>query len=577
MKKLISSLLILTGCVFSGAAAYAAYGDIVGEIYTTDILTQIDGKDIVSYAIDGETLIAVEDLEAYGFNVKYDDSIRTVFVNHTGECPFDFNPSVPRGKVGDISGYYYASDIRTLVNGVPVEAYSLNGKMAARVEDLGFVGEMSEYGVSSYLMTYTWDEENRLLSLFTAKDKLPDTEKIKNDYKNGNEGDDWWFFDEEIPTESGCVLIGGQSGTTHGTYLHYKFLRYSDKLYMDLNQAFRHYGFFDTWGHIEVNIKSVEGDKLIFDAQKYNGIHGMYSFDLLTFELNSIGAEQYDASKDITNYFPESPEGKSITTSSVAVEIDGKAVQAYSGTGLFKAGDNRTYIEVDALVHLGFTKAETDKNIIYVKTGEADEAWNDTIRPSGENVGNIAFSEKQVCVNAHYVSSYNVGGKILIDVDNLWAIDDVNHVSYQYPLYGKYGLSACMISGKYDEETNTLALDTSGYADVYFDTLKETVRKRIYALPDIYTQDEVDTVVWEDDENRYMVTHKPKPSDSADCYMVVSEDGKYGKAYYLNEWFAAYEVYDINEFAYADNAVTAKNKNGDTYSLDLQTFAVTKK
>lgn len=578
MKKLISSLLILTGCVFSGAAAYAANGDIAGEIYTTDILTRIDGKDITSYAIDGETLIAVEDLEAYGFNVKYDDSIRTVFVNHTGECPPDFNPSVPRGKVGGISGYYYESDIRTCVNGAMVEAYSLNGKMAVCVEVLGFVGEgeNAEYGVSPFLMTYKWDEENRLLSLYTEKDKLPDTEKIKNDYKNGKEYDDWWFFREEIPTESGCVLVGGQSGTTHGTYLHYKFLRYSDKLYMDLNNALRCYGFFDTWGHIEVDIKSTDGDKLIFDAQKYNGIYGTYSLDLLTFELNSIGEEQYDASKDITTYFPESPEGKPITTSSVTVEIDKKAVQAYSGIGLFRAGDNRTYIEADALVHLGFAKAETNKNIIYVKTGEADEAWNDTIRPSGENAGNIAFSQKQVCVNGQYVSSYNVGGKILIDVDNLWAIDNVNHISYQYPLYGKYGLSACMISGKYDEEANTLSLDTSGYADVYFDTLKETVRKRIYALPDIYTQDEVDTVVLEDSESRYIVTHKPKPSDGADCYMVVSKDGKYGKAYYINEWFAVYEVYDISEFAYNDNTITAKTQKGDTYSLDLQTFAVTK-
>lgn len=49
--------------LFVSAAAYAANGDIAGTIYTTDILTQVDGKDITSYSLDGETLIALEDKE----------------------------------------------------------------------------------------------------------------------------------------------------------------------------------------------------------------------------------------------------------------------------------------------------------------------------------------------------------------------------------------------------------------------------------------------------------------------------------------------------------------------------------
>lgn len=575
MKKSVITAIIVSCLAIFGISANAANGDIVGKIYTTDILTQIDGKDITSYAIDGETMIAVEDLEAYGFNVKYDDSIRTVFVNQTGECPPDFNPSVPRGKVGGVSGYYYESDIVACVNGIYIQAYSLDGKMLATVENLGKVSENSEYGVSPYFMTYRWDEENRLLSLYTEKDKLPDIETIKNDYKNKD--DDWWFFKEEIPTESGCLLTGGQSGTTHGTYCNYRFLRYSDKLYMDLAEPLRRYGFNDYWGRCTINILRTEGDKLVFEAQKNNGWYGTYLFDLLTFELNVIGEEKYDAAKNITNTFHESPEGKPIETSSVTVTIDGKAVQAYSGRNFFGKGADRTFIEGDALVNFGFSKAETDKNIIYTKTGEADEAWSDTIRPSGENVGNAAFSEKQVCVNGQYISAYNVGGKILINVDNLWEISDPHNLSSPYDLYGKYGLSECMISGAYNAETNTVALSTTGYTDVYFGTLKDAVRKRIYTLPDIYTQDDVNSVVWEDTENRFIITHTLKEYDGADCYMVVSEDGKYGKAYYINNFFAAYEVYNISEFEYDNNTITAKTIDGDTYAMDLQTFAVIKK
>ena len=65
---------------FLGISASAANGDIAGTIYSTDILTQLDGRDIPSYNIDGRTMIALEDLEQYGFNVKYDDSIRAVFI-----------------------------------------------------------------------------------------------------------------------------------------------------------------------------------------------------------------------------------------------------------------------------------------------------------------------------------------------------------------------------------------------------------------------------------------------------------------------------------------------------------------
>ena len=57
--------LIIISCVLF-TKVYAANGDIKDTIYTTDILTQVDGKNIQSYSINGETLIALEDLENYG-------------------------------------------------------------------------------------------------------------------------------------------------------------------------------------------------------------------------------------------------------------------------------------------------------------------------------------------------------------------------------------------------------------------------------------------------------------------------------------------------------------------------------
>lgn len=61
-RKFLGSIFAAAVMLFA-SAAYAANGDIAGTIYTTDILTQVDGKDITSYSLDGETLIALEDKE----------------------------------------------------------------------------------------------------------------------------------------------------------------------------------------------------------------------------------------------------------------------------------------------------------------------------------------------------------------------------------------------------------------------------------------------------------------------------------------------------------------------------------
>ena len=53
----------------------AAYGDVAGYIYSTDILAYINDKPIESYNIGGKTAIIMEDLATgeinYGFDVWY--------------------------------------------------------------------------------------------------------------------------------------------------------------------------------------------------------------------------------------------------------------------------------------------------------------------------------------------------------------------------------------------------------------------------------------------------------------------------------------------------------------------------
>lgn len=156
MKKLLLITAAAAVPMMFSLSAHAANGDIAGTIYTTDIKTQVDGLDIQGYAIDGKTLIVLEDLEKYGFTVYYNDNIRSVFITKTGNPPYGFNPVYERGHVGKTAGNYYESDIQAIVNGYYVDSYALDGKSAVCVEDL------------SETMRYTYDNNSRLLSLNTS-------------------------------------------------------------------------------------------------------------------------------------------------------------------------------------------------------------------------------------------------------------------------------------------------------------------------------------------------------------------------------------------------------------------------
>ena len=159
MKKLIITLIgALTVLCALGVTAYAANGDIAGTLYTTDILTRVDGMDIPSYCIDGKTLIAVEDLRNFGYTVVYDDSVRTLFATYNNETYKPGMGTVERGTVGGTAGYYYETDIKVLVNGKYIPSYAIDGVMVVVVEDLG---------QADYFAAYSYDDGSRLLSLYT--------------------------------------------------------------------------------------------------------------------------------------------------------------------------------------------------------------------------------------------------------------------------------------------------------------------------------------------------------------------------------------------------------------------------
>lgn len=189
MKKFLSTIFTLFMLLNGANDVRANVGDIVSEIYSTDILTYVDNVPIQGYSINGKTMICLEDLENYGFSVMYNDSIRTLIVTKTGERDKEYNPYIERGKVGDIIGYVVETDIKAIVNGKYANAYAINGKMVAAVEDLGTYNEVAwspenDRPIYNCKMSFKYDDSVRKLWLFTEPISFSESEKGYSYWKN---------------------------------------------------------------------------------------------------------------------------------------------------------------------------------------------------------------------------------------------------------------------------------------------------------------------------------------------------------------------------------------------------------
>lgn len=172
MKKFFVAAALLPVLILAASqlTAGAANGDVVGNIYSTDIETVVNGRVAEGYNIGGKTAVIIEDLEnrGYGIRSSYNDETRTLEVQMDFEKNFTYeNVDIPRGSVGEILGNVYDTDITVIFNGSEVKAYNIGGKTAVCIEDIGTVTENpnSEYGYSKYLCNFIWDEEERRVSL----------------------------------------------------------------------------------------------------------------------------------------------------------------------------------------------------------------------------------------------------------------------------------------------------------------------------------------------------------------------------------------------------------------------------
>lgn len=179
MKKL--SILLSALMIFGATCAKAAnIGDVIGDIYSTDIIADVDGAPIRSFSLNGKTAIILEDLRRYGFQVGYNDSLRAIYAGVLTNTYNAEPDTVERGRCGEIVGHIYYSDITASINGVDVPGFSLNGETAVAIEDIG--GDITQTDRSDTGMMYKWNSENRTITLLPERDNIVKAAIVFNQY-----------------------------------------------------------------------------------------------------------------------------------------------------------------------------------------------------------------------------------------------------------------------------------------------------------------------------------------------------------------------------------------------------------
>ena len=154
IKKLICVTVIFALIIAVMPSTMANETMYIGDVLYSDITAYINGHAIPTSVIDGKTLIVVEDLANYGFNVGWDGAAKTLSVARISGKEFNPLPvTADAARPGTFKTHYVYTDIKTFLSGTRVNSYALDGVTLIDFDDLG------RYG------SFTWDGAARAIKL----------------------------------------------------------------------------------------------------------------------------------------------------------------------------------------------------------------------------------------------------------------------------------------------------------------------------------------------------------------------------------------------------------------------------
>jgi len=121
----------------------AATGDVLGNVLYSNIIAYINDYAIPTSVINGKTLVTVEDLANYGFNVTWNGAARTLKVERAENKKFTpLRVEANTKPAGTVKEKYYETDIKTYLSGNQVTSYAVSGRTLIDFELLKKYGEL---------------------------------------------------------------------------------------------------------------------------------------------------------------------------------------------------------------------------------------------------------------------------------------------------------------------------------------------------------------------------------------------------------------------------------------------------
>lgn len=159
-KKRLTGLCVALSLLVSifampSVSAYSSIqkaGTYIGEATYTDIVTYINHYAIPSWIVNGYPMVAVEDLDKYGFDVLWNESERTlrIFRNYDKTYPSPIPVYLPETKLlGTKQFDVYASDVKVYANEYE---YQMQGFSAIPGYTLIYVGDLTSFGATMYFV-----------------------------------------------------------------------------------------------------------------------------------------------------------------------------------------------------------------------------------------------------------------------------------------------------------------------------------------------------------------------------------------------------------------------------------------
>lgn len=208
-KTILTFLLLFLSLTQVSYADEIKVGTVINKVLSTDIKAFVNGYQIPSMNIDGNTVIVAEDLRNYGFDVIWNPGDRSLRI--TENLSKKIKPitieNATNEEIGEILGDVLCTDIRTYIGSREVQSFNIGGYTTILIR------ELEEWG------SIKWDEEKREVRF--VSDNIGNRVQIDDDNQFGfkinqtsltqmileNKGNRYYYEGKEVGFYDGPAML----------------------------------------------------------------------------------------------------------------------------------------------------------------------------------------------------------------------------------------------------------------------------------------------------------------------------------------------------------------------------------